>query len=132
MHLLRCYTDNKAGASENVYLRKALYITGDGTNNESEFAAVYHSLLQATGDQLQYLDIHTDSELVVNCVTGHCELTEPTLRPYLHAICPLLSRTTAWRISHIHRDANSEATTRLDRHPARGRMALMARGRASF
>ena len=104
-----CYTDNKAGASENVYLRKALYITDDGTNNESEFAAVYHSLLQATGDQLQYLDIHTDSELVVNCVTGHCELTEPTLRPYLHAICQLLSRTTAWRISHIHREANSEA-----------------------
>ena len=72
-------------------------------------AAVYHSLLEARKHNLQYLDIHNDSEFVVNCITGHNDLTIPTLCPYLFAISELLTSTTAWRINHIHREANGRA-----------------------
>ena len=101
-----CYTDNKCGACEGVFFKRALFISDTGTNNEAEMAAVYHSLLEARERDLQYLDIHTDSEFVVNCITGHNDLTIPTLCPYLYGISEMLANTTAWRVSHIHREAN--------------------------
>jgi ribonuclease HI len=46
-------------------------ISPDGTNNESEFAAVYHALHEAVvARKLKYLGIYTDSQFVVDCITG--------------------------------------------------------------
>ena len=107
--------DNKHLAEDgNVFRRKALFVSADGTNNQAEFAAVYNAVKDAIACGCTHLDIHTDSEFVVNCVIGCNTTSDPLLRTYLFAICQLLQQTSRWCISHIHREANSAADALAD------------------
>jgi ribonuclease HI len=88
--------------------------SGGGTNNLAKFAAAYHALRSAVTPGLTHLDNYTDPQFVVGCVTSCSETSHPQLRPYPYAICEVLqllscSLLTAWKIGHLHREANSVA-----------------------
>ena len=90
-----------------MYYKEAIYVSDDGTNNIAEAAAVYHGVKQAVSQGKTHLDIRTDSELITNMITGHYQVDNPRLFPYLAAICVLLRQTEQWCIEHIHREANT-------------------------
>ena len=82
---------------------------GYGTNNEAEYSALIALLKQAIDLDVKELQIHGDSQLVVNQVAGKWEVHSDGLRPLRDTAQDLMRRIPKVELKWVRRDKNKEA-----------------------
>ena len=91
-------------------LVKAGFALGTKTNNQAEYLAFIIALLMAQEHcaKADHLEIHSDSELLVQQMNGNYRVRNPALQK-LFAVAYLLSKQLPISISHVQREANTIA-----------------------
>src|SRR3954452_9501351 len=81
------------------------------TNNDAEYAGLIVGLKYARHLGVQYIDIYSDSKLVVEQVNGNWRTDSKTMRDYQHEARGLLQRhfAGAWRLTWVPRLENAVA-----------------------
>ncbi len=79
--------------------------TGEGTNNEAEYEAVYYGLLEAYLKGYSEVAVITDSLLVYNQITGKWSY-DPKFEKYINNINELKKKFRSASILWIRRDYN--------------------------
>lgn len=89
---------------------------GRGTNNRAEYMAVIVGLKMAIEDSsIDYLEIITDSQLVINQVLGNWQIREHRLRPLVSDVKKLLSKFDGnWKFTHVKGHSGDEFNERCD------------------
>ena len=87
---------------------KGIYL-GWGTNNVAEYCGVGKAIAAALAHGATHLDIRSDSQLVVNQVSGSWQLRSEHLRGYRDRVLELLGEMGSWSIMWIPRKRNTEA-----------------------
>lgn len=78
------------------------------TNNVAEWSAVEHGLRAAAGLRPESLEIHGDSQLVINQLTGRWRMHAVHLRPYRDRCLGLL-KGIDWQARWVPREENEAA-----------------------
>lgn len=81
---------------------------GEGTNNEAEYIALERALKEARSKGLRDVTICTDSQLLVNQMTGGWRVKSLTSRKYVPRIFSLMKDMNA-RLEWIPRKQNKKA-----------------------
>ncbi len=102
---------------------------GEGTNNTAEYQAIVFALKKAKSllgshiAQQTILEIRSDSQLVVNQLSGMFKLKEPELFPHFISIWNLKQEFKQVSFIHIPREQNAIAdrmvNEALDKHQTR-------------
>lgn len=82
---------------------------GETTNNRAEYEALVYALEIASGYGFDEVEVRSDSELVVNQVTGAWNVNDPGLREYRIRVRELLSEFDSWSLTHVPRELNERA-----------------------
>lgn len=82
---------------------------GRATNNQAEYQALIAGLRTARDYGFDEVDIHGDSELIVQQMTGAWDTNDPTLREKRLTARELLTDFDEWSITHVPRDLNQRA-----------------------
>lgn len=85
------------------------FYMGQGTNNEAEYIAVGKCIRAAIDLGCTKLTIFSDSQLVVNQITGKWKVKATHLQKYLDRIHELLGQVDEWTINWIPREQNEDA-----------------------
>jgi len=92
------------------------------TNNEAEYQAVLRGIRRAQQLGARDLTIKSDSELLVNHLTGVYRVKSPNLLPLCRQVMTLLRQFARWRAVRIPREENTRADTLanlgMDQHNA--------------
>ena len=81
------------------------------TNNEAEYQAVLRGIRRAQQLGARALTIKSDSELLVNQLTGVYRVKSPNLLPLCRQVMSLLRQFARWRAVRIPREENTRADT---------------------
>ena len=81
---------------------------GEGTNNEAEYLALERALREVLSRDLKNVVIHTDSQLLVNQISGRWKIESLTSRKYVPRICSLMKGTDVI-LKWVPRNQNKEA-----------------------
>ncbi|KAM5548962.1 hypothetical protein ABKV19_025602, partial [Rosa sericea] len=87
----------------------ALKFAFKASNNAAEYEALIAGLQIARELDVQHLDIFSDSQLVVNQVSGNFEAKEPHMASYQALARALAQRFTSYNITQIPRARNDKA-----------------------
>lgn len=87
---------------------KGLYL-GEATNNAAEYTAVIKALEHAKQLQVKSVELYSDSELLVNQLTGSYKVKSEQLRPLFQRASELLAGFEHSLLEHIKRDKNAKA-----------------------
>ena len=82
---------------------------GMATNNEAEYQAILAGLDWAIKEGITDLTVFTDSELVVQQVSGKYKVKHPNLKPLFLQALERKRKIKKFKIFHIKREHNSEA-----------------------
>ena len=82
---------------------------GVATNNEAEYQALLAGLDWAIKENITDLTVFTDSELVVQQVSGKYKVKHPNLKPLFLLALERKKKIKKFKIFHIKREHNSEA-----------------------
>ena len=82
---------------------------GIATNNEAEYQAILAGLDWALKEGITDLTLFTDSELVVQQVSGKYKVKHPNLKPLFLQALERKKKIKKFKIFHIKREHNSEA-----------------------
>ena len=86
--------------SENIGIR---------TNNEAEYSALIQGIQACLDHKIYYVDIFSDSELIVNQVNGKYKLKDSKMIKLHAEVTKLCSELESLTISHVPREQNVEA-----------------------
>ncbi len=90
-------------------VHEAGYYLGRQTNNAAEYHALIRGLERVRQCTEANLVIYSDSELLVQQLTGEYQVRSPTLAPLHRQVQMLLLRIGGWSIRHIPREENQRA-----------------------
>ena len=90
-------------------LYRAGVFLGRATSNVAEYSALVHALTTSLALGASKLDIHADSELLVNQINGKYKVKSPALRPLYVQATELLDQLGQWKCQHVYRDGNQVA-----------------------
>ncbi|MCS7164475.1 MAG: ribonuclease HI family protein [Thermodesulfovibrio sp.] len=82
---------------------------GKTTNNVAEYTALIKGLQEALKQNIQEIEIFSDSELLVYQINGVYKVRNKNLIPLYEKVRNLLSNFKKYQIFHIHREDNSVA-----------------------
>ena len=82
---------------------------GVATNNEAEYQALLAGLDWALKEGITDLTVFTDSELVVQQVSGKYKVKHPNLKPLFLQALERKKKVKKFKIYHIKREHNTEA-----------------------
>jgi len=82
---------------------------GETTNNRAEYEALDTALELAAEAGYEECEARSDSELVVNQVTGEWNVNDPDLREYRVRVRSALPAFDEWSLTHVPREANERA-----------------------
>ncbi len=81
---------------------------GEATNNVAEYRALIRTLEAAAGLGYRCLEVHTDSELLANQVTGGFKVKSEALKPLAARVKGLFEAYRQVQVEHIPRAKNYE------------------------
>lgn len=90
-------------------LKKIYGYLGIKTNNYAEYAALLAALEFARQHHITWLEVYSDSELIVKQIKGVYQVKHPDLRKLHTQAMSLIKELDTFRIKHIPREANKEA-----------------------
>lgn len=100
------YTIDDAGgkrlAARGIYLGKC-------TNNYAEYTAVGKALRHALDLGVKEIHLYSDSDLLVQQLNGRYKVKSENILPLYQRCMEILEDFSAWHITHIRREKNSEA-----------------------
>jgi len=82
---------------------------GVASNNEAEYRAIITALEKALKLGAKQVELHSDSELVVNQLNGRYKIKSTNLRPLYLQAAQLLGQFDKVAITYIPREHNTEA-----------------------
>ena len=82
---------------------------GQATNNEAEYRALIHALIEALILSAKELFVHLDSELVANQVSGRYKVKNPRLMQLHQEVCHLMRGFDRVTVRCIERTKNRDA-----------------------
>lgn len=82
---------------------------GERTNNQAEYEALLYALAAVRPDHGTYLEIYSDSELMVRQLNGHYRVKNADLADRHGAALDLLDRAAGVVVRHVSRDENRRA-----------------------
>ena len=82
---------------------------GITTNNQAEYQAIIAALEKAISLSAKYVELKTDSELVVKQINGRYKVKKATLRTHYQKVIQLTGSLESFTISYIPREQNREA-----------------------
>jgi ribonuclease HI len=82
---------------------------GVTTNNQAEYRAIIAGLEKALGMGAKYVNIFSDSELVVKQINGQYQIKHVALRPLYQEVVRLTGTLEGFRITCVPREKNSAA-----------------------
>jgi ribonuclease HI len=82
---------------------------GETTNNRAEYEALVTALELAAEAGYEQCEARSDSELVVNQVTGEWNVNDPDLRECRVRVRSALAAFDEWSLTHVPREANERA-----------------------
>jgi ribonuclease HI len=82
---------------------------GKTTNNQAEYRAMIAALEQAVKMGATHVEMNSDSELVVNQLSGKYRVKKDTLQPLFDQVKELSKGFESFKIKYIPRELNSEA-----------------------
>lgn len=82
---------------------------GHATNNQAEYRAIIAALEQAISLGASQVDIYSDSELVVRQIKGRYRVKNAALKALYRQVKRQQSLLEGFTITHIPREANTEA-----------------------
>jgi len=82
---------------------------GITTNNQAEYQAVIAALEKAVSLGARYIELKSDSELVVKQINGRYKVKNTALRPLYQKVVQLIGSLEGFTITHIPREQNAEA-----------------------
>jgi len=94
--------DGRRLAACGVYLGKV-------TNNYAEYTAVGKALRHAQQLGAAEIQLYSDSDLLVQQLNGRYKVKSENIRPLYQRCMEILDGFSAWHITHIRREKNSEA-----------------------
>lgn len=96
-------------AEDRQPLLEAGYFLGKMTNNAAEYNGLIRALEAANQIGASFLDIHSDSQLMVRQITGQYRVKSADLRPLYDRARQLLGGFDNWKITHVYREKNRRA-----------------------
>jgi ribonuclease HI len=84
-------------------------VIGMATNNVAEYTALIEGLRLAAELGIRYLDVFSDSELLVKQMQGHYRVRHPQLQRLFQTVQQLLPRFEQVHFTHVRRQLNAEA-----------------------
>lgn len=88
---------------------EALYLGESGTVNTAEWNGLILALETALKNGVTHLIVRADSKLIVEQALGNWRMKAEHLRPYREKAVDLAGKFAEVRISHVHREQNTEA-----------------------
>jgi len=82
---------------------------GQATNNQAEYRAIIAALEEAIRLGAEEVDIRSDSQLVVNQISGRWRVKKLALKPLHQRVKQLVGPLKGFTITHIPREQNTEA-----------------------
>jgi len=82
---------------------------GNATNNQAEYRAIIAALEEAIRLGARYVELNSDSELVVRQLAGRYRVKNAALKPLHQQVKKLQSYLGSLTINHIPREQNREA-----------------------
>jgi len=82
---------------------------GQATNNQAEYRAIIAALEEAIRLGTREVDMRSDSQLVVNQISGRWRVKKPALKPLHQRVKQLVGPLKGFTITHIPREQNTEA-----------------------
>lgn len=82
---------------------------GTTTNNQAEYRAIIAALEKAIELGAKYIQVNSDSELVVKQINGRYRVKKATLKPLYQQVKQRQSLLEGFTITHIPRRQNTEA-----------------------
>ena len=82
---------------------------GRATNNQAEYRAVIAALEGAIRLGARWVEIGTDSQLVVRQLKGSYRVKAASLKPLHQQLRQLLSKLDGYQVIHVPREENPEA-----------------------
>ncbi|MGI9534208.1 MAG: ribonuclease HI family protein, partial [Thermodesulfobacteriota bacterium] len=79
------------------------------TNNNAEYTALITALEIAKSENLEKINVYTDSQLVANQVNGAWKVKDSDIKLLFNKTKDLISNFSHFTITHIRREYNSEA-----------------------
>lgn len=83
--------------------------SGITTNNQAEYHSITAALEKAIDLGARYVELYSDSELVVNQLNGRYKVKKVALRPLYQKIIQLIGALEGFHIAYIPREQNTEA-----------------------
>jgi len=82
---------------------------GETTNNVAEYTAVIRGLERAHELGATRVLLRSDSQLLINQLTGHYRVRTPHLQPLHRRVLELAARFESIEYEHVRRELNTEA-----------------------
>ena len=82
---------------------------GITTNNQAEYQSIIAALEKAISLGTRYVELKSDSELVVKQINGQYKIKSTTLRPLYQKVVQLIGSLAGFTIAYIPREINTEA-----------------------
>lgn len=92
----------RSGEPRRTIAERSRYV-GRCTNNEAEYSALILGLEWANSRGFTRLELHSDSELMVNQINGSYKVRSPRIKPLFDKVVSLLKEKD-WSIKHHRRD----------------------------
>lgn len=106
--------DGKKVLSESIYL-------GITTNNVAEYEALKHSLKRALQFSAKEIAVYSDSQLLVNQITGIYKIRDKKLKACFKEVAELIGRFDRFLIQYVPREDNKAADSLAREAIKRGR-----------
>lgn len=88
---------------------------GITTNNQAEYQAIVAALEKAVSLGARYVELYTDSELVVKQINGRYKVKNAVLRSLYQKVIQLIGSLEGFKIAYIPREQNAEADNLANR-----------------
>jgi len=113
---------------DNKLIKKACGFIGTATNNVAEYLALIYGMQEALKIGARELICYTDSELLVNQLTGRYKVRSKNLMLFYNQVKHLESLFDSVKFNHISRNSNVEAD-KLAKEAAKGVREWVAAGK---
>lgn len=90
-------------------LKRKAFFLGRTTNNVAEYTALIKAIEAARQIDAEELAVFSDSELLVQQINGRYKVKSENIKPLYRRAMDLLGQLSSWKVSHIKREANSQA-----------------------
>ncbi len=96
-----------AGSQDTIFeISQAI---GKATNNVAEYTALILGLEKSLEQNIEYVQIFIDSQLVVQQISGVYRVKSPSMRLLYNQAKKLLTKLNDYTISHVPREQNTHA-----------------------